>query len=366
MNVLKCSFLLEEILGNSVTVAQMTLNHSVGVRIPVPQFTMQNIIGHDTIAERFRKSEARGRLSGSFLFVGNSGIGKRRFAVALAKSLLCKENGLDACGKCSSCALFDTPYTSSHPDFYYVSRPEGKSSLPLELIVGDKEHRGRSGLLYELSRTPFYGGYKIAIIDDADYLNTEGANALLKTLEEPPPNCVMILIGTSTTKQLPTIRSRCRLIRFAPLAKTDLAKVLLQENIVDSQEKAARLAEQSDGSVDSAMLFLDDSIEKIKSELYKALSAKRIPCVAFAKHLNEYIDSAGKKSTLKRNRLRVVFGLTLDFLRKNWLCDSDGNFGVTRKCVKMADRTLEAMEQIDRNINVPFIIDAWMQDLAAI
>ena len=66
------------------------------------------------------------------------------------------------------------------------------------------------GLCHDIALRPFMGGYKVALIDDADYLNAEGANCLLKTLEEPPPRSVLILIGTSPAKQLPTIRSRIR------------------------------------------------------------------------------------------------------------------------------------------------------------
>ena len=76
----------------------------------------------------------------------------------------------------------------------------------------------REGLCHDIALKPFRGGRKIAIIDDADYLNQEGANCLLKTLEEPPEKSVIILIGTSQQRQLPTIRSRCQIVRFAPLS----------------------------------------------------------------------------------------------------------------------------------------------------
>ena len=188
----------------------------------------QQIRGHDVVVEQFRRSRAAGRLASTFLFVGLPGIGKRTFADKLAQALLCERgrpDQLEPCGTCSSCLMC---LGGTHPDVEVVSRPAGKSSIPLELLIGDKEHRNQEGLCHRISLRPFRGGYKIAIIDDADDLNQEGANCLLKTLEEPPPRSVLILIGTSEQKQLPTIRSRCQVIRFRPLPD-DVVRQLLQQ-----------------------------------------------------------------------------------------------------------------------------------------
>ena len=89
---------------------------------------------------------------------------------------------------------------------------------------------------------------KVAVIDDADTLNEEGANALLKTLEEPPRGALMILIGTSPAKQLPTIRSRCQSVRFSPLSTRDLATVLVNNGMAIDFEEGVRLAKYGDGS----------------------------------------------------------------------------------------------------------------------
>ena len=83
----------------------------------------------------------------------------------------------------------------------------------------------REGLCHDISLKPYMGNRKVAIVDDADYLNAEGANSLLKTLEEPPPRSVLILVGTTPAKQLPTIRSRCRIIRFDPLPTETVAEL---------------------------------------------------------------------------------------------------------------------------------------------
>ena len=170
-----------------------------------------------TWSSSFAGRSARGRLASSFLFAGPAGIGKRTFALKLAQAMLCQtrpEEALDPCGTCPSCAQVAA---GTHPDLDVVAKPDDKSFIPLELLIGEREHRRREGLCHNIGLKPFLGGRKIAVIDDADYLNAEGANALLKTLEEPPPRSVLILIGTTPAKQLPTIRSRCQLIRFRPL-----------------------------------------------------------------------------------------------------------------------------------------------------
>ena len=104
------------------------------------------VCGHDGVVERFRRALARGRLASSFLFAGPEGIGKRTFALKLAQGLLCErrpEEALDPCEECPGCLQVAA---GSHPDVALVSKPKDKSFLPLELLIGDKEHRMRQGL----------------------------------------------------------------------------------------------------------------------------------------------------------------------------------------------------------------------------
>ena len=145
----------------------------------------QGLQGHDAIVEQFRRSLAADRLGSTFLFVGPEGIGKRSFAIKLAQSLLCEaEQELDPCGSCTACTQVSA---GTHPDVDFVAKPADKSTIPLELLIGNKDHRMREGLCARIAMKSACGGRKIAIIDDADYLSQECANCLLKTLEEPPP-----------------------------------------------------------------------------------------------------------------------------------------------------------------------------------
>ena len=90
----------------------------------------------------------------------------------------------------------------TNPDLQIVSKPRDRNFIPVERFIGDREHRMSEGLCHDISLKPHYGGRKIAIIDDADFLNQEGANCLLKTLEEPPPKSLLILIGTSEQRAI--------------------------------------------------------------------------------------------------------------------------------------------------------------------
>src|SRR3954465_7051065 len=220
----------------------------------------QTIRGHDCVVEKFRRAVAKGRLPSTFLFVGPPGIGKRTFALKLAQGLLCErvpEERLEPCGQCPS---RHQVASLNHPDVDVIAKSSDKAFIPVELLIGDLEHRMRAGLCYNIALKPYSGRRKVAIIDDADYLNKEGANCLLKTLEEPPPNSVLILIGTSEQRQLPTIRSRCQIVRFQPLTESDVAELLIEQRRCDDPALARAAAAHSHGSLQRASLWCEESL----------------------------------------------------------------------------------------------------------
>jgi len=342
------------------------------------------IIGHDEIVEKFRLALKRGRLASSFLFAGPSGIGKRSFTIKLAQGLLCQnhsEEELDPCEKCPSCVQV---IAQTHPDFQLIGKPDDKSFIPLELLIGDKEHRRREGLCHHIALKPFMGGRKIAVIDDADYLNAEGANALLKTLEEPPPRSVLILIGTSAAKQLPTIRSRCQLIRFQPLDAGTMAQLLVEQGLVQDPEEAGRLARYSDGSMERAAQLADPELWSFRNTLYGRLAAQTLDSVSLAQMTAKFVDEAGKEASLRRRRLHQVVGFATDFYRQLLRAQNHASMphdiefdGFIRQALEgqamdidktsaRLDRCLEADQQIDRNANQSTLIETWFDDLACI
>src|SRR5204862_1598144 len=125
-----------------------------------------------------------------------------------------------------------------HPDFFPARRPEEAHEFPIELM---------RELCVAFSLKSARGHGKVVLIDDADDLNEESANCFLKTLEEPPPRSVLILIGSSPERQLPTIVSRCQVVRFAPLTD-DLVRKVLSANEVTEPRLRGRLVRLSAGS----------------------------------------------------------------------------------------------------------------------
>jgi DNA polymerase-3 subunit delta' len=342
------------------------------------------IVGHDAIVESFRAMLARGRLASTFLFVGPPGVGKRTFALALAKTLLCQTRPaelLEPCGACSGCLQVAA---GTHPDLLRVSKPADKSFIPLDLLIGPKERRMQQGLCHDISLKPFMGGRRVAVIDDADYLNEEGANSLLKTLEEPPPRSVLILIGTSPDRQLPTIRSRSQTIRFRPLAADTIASLVIEQGIVEDHQQAQRLAAASGGCLEQVRELADPAWERFRERFFAELGKGQFDSIELAKTVGAMIDEAGKEAPARRARMRLVIGFAIEWYRALVRAragavpsaDEALNAEVSRAASSgrflradtgaLVDRSLEALAHVDRNANQIALLECWLDDLGEI
>jgi DNA polymerase III subunit delta' len=331
--------------------------------------------GHDAVVERFRRSLVRGRLASSYLFIGPPGIGKRAFAGRLAQGLLCERQAETELAPCLECPSCQQVAADSHPDVIRVERPEGKSFIPIELFIGDREHRSREGLCHRISLRPSSGRRRIAIIDDADWMNQEGANSLLKTLEEPPPRSVLILIGTALQRQLPTIRSRCQIVRFQPLTTEFVKQYVLAADLCQDEVRAQRLAELSEGSLDRAREFADSKLLSFADEI-EARWGRAVPeTVSIAKEIQAFVDAAGRDAPPRRNRLRQLLQLSIGRLRQEILeltrrmsaGDGDASADECSRALTVADRRLDrcllALQEIDANANLATLIECWTDDL---
>lgn len=346
--------------------------------------TWQEIQGHDQVVEQFRQAVRRGRLASTFLFVGPPGIGKHTFALKLAQALLCENSpadDLDPCGQCPACQQVAA---RTHPDLILIAKPNDKSFIPVELLIGDREHRMREGLCHDIALKPYCGGRKISVIDDADFLNQEGANCMLKTLEEPPPKSVIILVGSSEQKQLPTIRSRSQVVRFRPLPQETIAQLLVSKGLVDDPQLAARLAAMSEGSLRRALELADEALDEFRAALLSHLSEPQADSVEFAKSVGPFVEQAGKEAPPRRARMHQMFGMAADFYRQLMRSLSglpiDGDQalvhavqaayavwpGDEEAAAACLERCLEAQMQVQANANQATLIDCWLDDLAAI
>jgi len=174
------------------------------------------------------------RLASSYIFSGESGIGKKLTAVNFAKALNCLSAGsgpdspIDACDHCESCLKINS---GSHPDLLLISPEDRQIKIDEIRLIDDA-----------LSFRPFEGRKKIVIVDDADTMNISAANAFLKTLEEPPEDSVIILISSRTDRLPATIRSRCSRVNFVTLS-LGACKQVLRGKVADEElEALARLS----------------------------------------------------------------------------------------------------------------------------
>jgi DNA polymerase-3 subunit delta' len=325
----------------------------------------QGILGHDSVVARFRRALERGRLASTYLLVGPRGIGKHSLALRLAQAFLCQARPverLDPCGECDSCLQVAA---RTHPDLLLIAKPADKSFIPLSLLVGDDQHRMREGLCHDIAMRAFSGGRKVAVIDDADDLNEEGANALLKTLEEPPPGSVLLLVGTTADKQLPTIRSRSQIIRFRGLDADMIAELLLAQEVVADAAEAQRLAELSEGSLSRAVELADEELWTFRDQFLAQLARVDQSSVALAREVNEFVDAAGKDAPSRRRRLRQIIRLAIDFHRGQLRAATEGvvDPDACQRLASIVERSLEGLAQVDRNAHQATLIDCWLDDL---
>lgn len=349
--------------------------------------TWQGVEGHDEVVRQFCRTVVRGRLASSYLFVGPDGVGKRTFVRELSRSLLCSACDpltLDPCGSCRNCELMDA---GTHPDWDYVSLPEGKKTIPVELFIGDRQHRGREGLCRRLAMKPYAGGRRIGVIDDADHLSEESANCLLKTLEEPPPGSVLILIGTNPDRQLPTIRSRCQIMRFRPLPTPLVASLLMDTGAVSDQKTADHLARCSGGNMRQAVRLNDPDLWQFRNDFLSRIGERPLDSLRLAKAVTTFVDQAGKEAAVKRQRASLVVEWSLDFFNNvlrervgaagldvfqhDPLVGADSNGDSTGEvdaeiAEACMDRCLAAFDHIDRNGHLAVVTECWLDDLASL
>jgi DNA polymerase-3 subunit delta' len=269
----------------------------------------------------------------------------------------------------------------NHPDLYELSLPVGKQSLPIELFIGDRAHRNQTGLCHQLSMRPMVGSRRVAIIDDADYLRRESANCLLKTLEEPPLGSLLILIGTSLGRQLPTILSRTQAVRFSPLSEEHLSQVLQEQQI--GPDEAALLAASSEGSLTVAMQYAQGQLSELRERLLPQLTPDRFSSVRLADELGQFVNAAGKEAQLRRLRLRAIIRLVTGHFREQLRsscaevapgsasdrlpADCEAAARATQeRALAVLQRSIEADLQVERNANQATLLACWLDDLATV
>jgi DNA polymerase-3 subunit delta' len=207
--------------------------------------SFHGIIGHRRLLSLLSRAIARGTLPPSLLLAGPRGIGKRRAATAIAATLNCahpRQGGtleIDACGECPSCRRIGR---GVHPDVV-VLEPGDSGAIKIDQV---------RDVIDRANYRPFEGRRRVVIVDDADALIPQAQNALLKTLEEPPSASVFVLVSSMSDALLPTVRSRCRPLRFGELSAAEVAAILVRDHQYSESDARAAAAEAA-GSVGRAL-----------------------------------------------------------------------------------------------------------------
>lgn len=254
--------------------------------------SFENILGHKASITILKNAITNNKIAHGYLFVGPKGIGKSLVAKTFAKTLNCQANSLDCCDTCASCIKIDT---LNHPDVHWVL-PEGNSSVKIDQI------RKIQGLIY---LKPYESTKKIFVIDEVDKFTDESANSLLKTLEEPPKDTVIILIASNINRVFGTVISRCQKILFFPLSIKEVETALLGLGI--DVKKAYLLSHLSEGSIGKALSlneggFLEEVDKLIDFVLNK--EKKFIRDLAFS-----------GEAIIKRENLKEIIIFTIGILR---------------------------------------------------
>ena len=237
--------------------------------VPHPR-EVHELQGQDVAEEAFEVARARGRLHHAWLLTGSEGVGKATFAYRAARRLLGAQSypangilGADPLDPVSRQVA-----ARSHPDLLVLER-EGPDGKARKVIPVDDARR----MAEFFSKSPASAPHRVAIVDAADDLNVNAANAILKTLEEPPPRGVLLMVSHSPGRLLPTIRSRCRRLAFQPLGVEATAEFVRARASVNDEE-ALRLAHMADGAPGQALslaaanaLAMDDAARDLLSEL---------------------------------------------------------------------------------------------------
>lgn len=223
---------------------------------------------HQTLWRQLQQRRSAERLPHALLLTGAAGLGKSLFARRLARALLCETPAAEgeACGQCRSCQLFRA---GSHPDYRLVQPEEDKKISDGDSLAGDAGETGAKKkkskvikidqireLCAFLGYTSHYGGYKIALLEPADRLHINAANSLLKTLEEPPGNSVLLLVTAQPARLPATVRSRCQRIHFdRPAATVAIPWLAAQVNSDAPQPKV--LLDSASGAPLIALSYAD-------------------------------------------------------------------------------------------------------------
>lgn len=353
-------------------------------------FQPEQLIGHERAIQQLQKSMATGQCAQSLLITGPPQVGKQTLAEWLAASLMCLQPvNTGACGECASCRRLAN---DQHPDLHIIE-PHTEQTLIWQLWEGHGAQRGVDassiGVIERaISYSPSFAKRTVFIITKAESLTDSAANSLLKTLEEPPPYAVLILLATSAEDVLQTIRSRCALIPLGRVPIPDVVTWLIDKHGI-TPDIAARCAEISQGCPGRALSICTDQaamdLWNQAADLARDICMKTsvTPALSLADRLRQLATvQVGKKApAVGRAALLSALDSVMVWLRDAMICAATNGEGRVvfhgeeqhlmqagtklgaDRLADMIEISLELRRAIDGNANIKLATDLLMMRL---
>ncbi len=304
-----------------------------------------NILGQPQVREFLRATVASDRVSHAYLFCGPAGSNKTLAAYALAQAVLCQgdQSGRKPCGQCDACRRIQR---RKHPDVRFYT-PEGAAGYLVDQV---------RDIVSDVSLAPIQAKSKVYILDRADMLGTQAANAFLKTLEEPPADVVLILLARTRESVLPTIVSRCQVVPFRTIPASEAAGIVRQNS--GASDLQARIALQAcDGSLTRAVEFLRSNERlEFRSRIVEIMGLlSRADDWDIVQYSSELVGRVELPLDEVRAELEQELAENADFLAKSAIRQIEA-----RNKRQLSAKTRESLRQLTG------IVRSWLRDLMAV
>lgn len=323
------------------------------------------IIGHETLINNLQKSLAIEKIAHAYIFYGPSNIGKKTLVQSFFYSLLCQDKDIRPCKQCIHCKQIEK---NIHPDIYQISKKEDKKNIVIDQIRQLQEKLNRGSLL---------NSYKIAIIKDAESLTAEAANSLLKTLEEPYPKTIIILIATQIDDLPNTIKSRCQTYKLYPVPKEKIYNYLISRGL--KRKLADEISNLVWGRIGLGIAYMNDK-DLLKKEIKSFKKLLRIFNVEIFKRLDVLGDFSNLNSrnlTMYANKffvdaLKIIRDLILiktglnQYISCSFMQNDLEKISKTvslRKLLKMYNIIISNKNHLNFNVNPKLLIENIIIDL---
>ncbi|MBI2354925.1 MAG: DNA polymerase III subunit delta' [Deltaproteobacteria bacterium] len=318
-----------------------------------------DIVGHERIVEVLRRSIRSGKTAHSYIFEGVPGCGRRKTALALIQAIFCPAASDDACGVCPACRKVAG---GNHADIHWVSPLPDKRDISIDQL---------REMQRELALRPYEAPRKACIIEPAERMSVNAANSLLKTLEEPPGNAIIILLTENAAMLLPTIRSRCQPVRFAPLSPEHV-RLLLERGGMEGAS-AALLAQMADGSMQRALVLDDETLAMRRELVLKhlgGLDAGRVATVfdaseELAGNRDEALETLDMLLSFARDMIHLAAGSSdiVNTAVRPALESFAAGLKLDR-IMQIAGDIMETRAAVQRNANVKLALDQLFMKMA--